>query len=188
MKGIFIGLLSVLLFSCSNAPHWQPIQDQYSHDIVQEDMKYHGKIQNIFLKAEDELKTSNTYATSEDIQLIDIIQRHLYKAIVKARQDILNYPLQNSFTKAYKRYELLKQRKITFAQAVQLSKRDDYETEQAMGSARRSVIAEQNAQWNRATRNIAKGLGKTERQMQESNIRTRCYKLGNDVICDSKSY
>ena len=59
-----------------------------------------------------------------------------------------------------------------------------------MNSARQSVIAQQNAEWNRMTRNIGKGLGKTERQirMQENKVSTRCYKNFDTVICDSQSY
>lgn len=190
MKNIFITLLSLLLFSCSTTPHWQPIFDQYSNSIQQENMKYNGKIEEIFLKAEDELKTSNTYATNEEIKMLDIIQRHIYHAIQLARQDIHNYPLQNSFTKTYKRYELLKQRKITFSQAVKLSKYDQEQTEIAMNSAQQSIITQERARWDRMTQNIGKGLGKTERQvqMQENNVRTTCYKFAGEVICDSKSY
>ena len=196
MKSLFIILSSILLISCSSQPNWQPIYDNYSQNLNQENIKYNGKIDEVFAKAEDELSTTNEYATKDEIEMIKIIQYHIKEAIRLAQQDILNYPLQNNFTKAYKRLELLRTKKITFSQAVQLSQYDKAETERAMNNAYQDVSRQQQAQWERQTRNIGKGLGKTEAQIQaqqdyqrrRTQTNTNCYNTGYNVICNSYSY
>lgn len=177
-KFAVITLSLLALVGCTSQPHWQPIYDRYSQDLLQEDINHNGKIEEIFIKVGDELFAKNEYATKDEIQMIEIIQHHLRNAIMAAKQDILNYPLENSFSKAYSRFELLKNRKITFAQAVQLEQYDRAETERAMNNAYQSVASQQQAQWERQTRHIGQGLGKTPAQIQMQQ-RSKIYNQTN---------
>ena len=165
-KLLSLFVISLFLTACSNQPHWQPIYDKYLQALEEQDRMYDGKINETLLKASEELYTTNTYATAEEKKLINLGQLLMRDAIIEAKQDIRNYPFENSFMKAYKRFELVKQGNITFAQAVQLAKRDEMETRQAQEAASRQQAAFEQARWNTMTRHIGQGLGKTPAQIQ----------------------
>ncbi|MDD7544518.1 hypothetical protein [Actinobacillus porcinus] len=179
MNKFFVIALSLLaLVGCTSQPHWQPIYDRYVHDLNQENINYNGKIEEIFIKIRDELVAKDEYATKDEIKMIEIIQHHLRNAIMAAKQDILNYPLENSFTKAYQRLELVKQRKITFYQSTQLAKHDEMETRRAQEVAAQQQAAFEQARWNAMTRNVGRGLGKTPAQIQMQQ-RSKIYNQTN---------
>ncbi|WP_293729338.1 hypothetical protein [uncultured Actinobacillus sp.] len=164
-KLLSLFVISLFLTACSNQPHWQPIQDKYYQAMEEQDRIYNGKIMDTLLKASEELYATNTYATPEEKKLIHLGQLLIRDAIMEAKQDIRNYPLENSFMKAYRRFELVKQGKITFAQSAQLAKRDEIETRQAQEAAARQQAAFEQARWNTMTRHIGQGLGKTPAQI-----------------------
>lgn len=195
MKKLFLLMSLVFLAACEAKPHWLPIQEEFGHKLGEENTKYNGKIYDILDKIEDDLNPENTYATEYEIEMIRVIQEHMKNAILAARINILDYPLENSYTKTYKTLELLKQRKITFAQAVQLEKYHRAETERAMSNAQRSVMAQQQASWARQTQHIGQGLGKTQYQIQKQqeyqnnkSTRTTCHNYGGTIRCDSFQY
>lgn len=197
MKKFTSIIFSFFIVACSSEPSWKPIYDQYIQNIQQANIENDDKINSIIFKTSEELYATNEYATKDEIKMIQIVQYHLRNAIMQAKQDILNYPLENEFTKFYRRLDLVKARKITFSQSAQLTKYDAIETQRAMGQASRSVMIEQKSEWDRGTRNVGKGLGKTENQIrldqenQRNNRRvtTTCRQtVYGDVICDSSSY
>lgn len=195
MKKLFLLFTLAFLTACESKPHWLPIQEEFGHKLGEENTKYNGKIYDVLDKIENDLSPSNTYATEYEIEIIRVIQEHMKNAIFSARDNILNYPLENSYTKTYKTLELLKQRKITFAQAVQLEKYHRAETERAMSNAQRSVMAQQQASWARQTQHIGQGLGKTQYQIQKQqeyqnnkSTKTTCYNYGGTIHCDSFQY
>lgn len=196
MKKLLLILTMIFLTACESKPHWLPIQEEFGYKLAEENTKYNGKIYNLLDKIEDDLSASNSYASEYEIEMITVIQEHMKNAILAAREDILNYPLENSYTKTYKTLELLKQRKITFSQAVQLEQYHKAETGRAMANAQQSVIAQQQSSWEKQTRHIGQGLGKTPYQIQKQqeyqynsrSTKTTCYNYGGTLRCDSFQY
>lgn len=129
MKNYLILLLSLVIISCqvapkSRAPHWQPIYDRYTQNLNQENIKYNGRIDLILQKAEDEQYATNEYATKSEIEMINVIQNHLGSAIDIAKADLNNYPFIVIMSEQYRRLTLIKERKITYSQAAQLTKEE----------------------------------------------------------------
>lgn len=203
MKKIILLLACFFITACAD-----PIQEklnfhkkllvQSQTEMMEIDKKYNGKIIDTLQKANDESLATNEYPTEEEIKYISIGMQHIKNTILKARTNILNYPLEASFTKAYKRLSLLRDRKITFAQAAIMAKGDQQANMNASNRARNQVLSERAAQrkaeiesLQQSIHRTGQGLGKTQRQIQlqeeyqKKNIRTTCRRYGYTVTCDS---